>query len=107
MDGSFTRDPFDHSLVSLDEHASAWDDDTVVAANGGKVEKPLFVDVGDDEAKFVEMTGKHDGWPVIPFEGGDAIAQDVPFVGIGMGLDILVKDGLGLSFRSRRAFGVE
>ena len=60
MDGSFTCNPFDHSLVGLDEHATAWDDDTVVSANGGEVEEPLFVDVGDNETKFVEMTGKHD-----------------------------------------------
>ena len=98
---------FERRWERLDDDAAAGNHGAVVAADGVEVDVTILVDVGDDESELVHMAGEHEYRVAGRIERGDAVAQRVHFVGVGGGLDVAVKDGLGLGLVAGRRAGVE
>ena len=62
-----------------------------------KVDKTVFVDVGDDESEFVHVAGKHQHRIALGIQGGDAVTQRVVCIRVGGWFYVAVKDRLCLS----------
>ena len=68
-----------------------------MAADCVKIDKTVFVDVGDDEPEFVHVAGKHQHRIALGIQGSDAVAQRVVCIRVGGWFYVAVKDRLCLS----------
>ena len=98
VDGAFAGDALDGTVGRLDDHTASGNNSAVVTADGVEIDKAVLVDVGDDETEFIHVTGEHEHGVALGVEGREAIAEGVAGVGVGGGLHMAIKDGLGLGF---------
>ena len=106
VNGSLAGHALDRTLSSLNDHAPTGYHAEIVPTDGVEIDEAVLVDVGDDEAEFVHVTGEHEHGIPTWVERGNPVAQRVPRVGIGDGLNVAIEDGLSFRFIARRRAGV-
>ena len=96
VDGPLARHATDGPICCLDNHAAPGNHRAVMATDRVEVEVTVLVDVGDDEAELVHVTGKHEHGIPVGIERGDPVAESVLGIRISCGFDVMVEDGLRL-----------
>ena len=72
-----------------------------------KVDEPVLVHIGDDEAELVHVARQHEGRVACGIKRGDPVAEGVPRVGVGRRLNVPLENGLGLGLVARGRPGME
>jgi hypothetical protein len=107
VDGALAGHALHRALLGLDHDPPAGDHGPVVAADGVKVDEPVLVHVGDDEAELVHVARHHEGRVARGIEGGDPVAEGVTPIGVGRRLHVPLEDRLGLGLVAGGGAGVE
>lgn len=107
VDGAFSGDAFDGTFSGQDDDASTGDHAAIVAAEGFEINIAAFIDVGDDQAEFVDVPGHHEAGVALGIQSGDPVAHGILAVIIGDGLEVAVDDGLCLKLMSCRRTGIQ
>ena len=107
MNRSLTRDSFDDAAVGADQDAPPRNNRAIVTADSIEIQKSGGIDVGYNQAQFIQMPGEHEdgvaGW----IQTGNPITHRVTIVLVCRRLHIVVENGLSFRFIAGRGSSVE
>ncbi len=82
MDGTFAGHALDFTVPRQNRNPPTGNHTTIMSAQGIKIEKALFADVGQDQAELIDVTGQEDRRISLRIHRGEAVAHGVFTIGI-------------------------